>query len=221
MLGVAEYYSTTSTLKSALTLTLSLSLPLQRLIPTFCGPHYQDNLAFVTRLLSDRPGNEPFEGLCNYNLCIWDPKYAVRQSRPCSNIVAVNNVAAGSYHVGFCGWTHSCELADASAPERGNVVKSPRVGTFLKHNPASTCSKASGYTVVKTNEVGLLVAGSPQRLLLSNIIAADNLIGIKVRPVIQSSLPTASCLGSLTFRCIPSQALLTIHHPFPDFHTAR
>jgi hypothetical protein len=58
------------------------------------------------------------------------------------------------------------------------------VGTYLKRR-SSTCAKVTGFTVIKTNEVGLSVTGNVARLEVTNIIAADNMVGLNVR----NSLP--------------------------------
>ena len=98
----------------------------------------------------------------------------------CSGITATNNVAAGSFHAGFCTYSYDCTDDATAAAERGNEAHSARFGAWvLSHS--LTCSKYGGITVHKTVENGLSLQGRTAKYMASNVISADNRVGIAVR----------------------------------------
>lgn len=98
---------------------------------------------------------------------------------PCSSITAINNVAAGSLNGGFCTYSYSCDTSGDTAPQRGNVAHSSRFGAWV-FSHSSTCSKYAYFKVFKTVEVGLSLHGSSDKYMVSDVVAADNRVGIQV-----------------------------------------
>ena len=100
-------------------------------------------------------------------------------SSKCSGITATNNVAAGSFHAGFCTYSYDCNTATGAAPERGNEAHSARFGAWVQSH-ASACSKYGGITVYKTVENGLSIQGRTSKFVVADVISADNRVGIAV-----------------------------------------
>ena len=108
------------------------------------------------------------------------PQKAKGLKSKCSGITATNNVAAGSFHAGFCTYSYDCATAATAAAERGNEAHSARFGAWvLSHS--LTCSKYGGITVHKTVENGLSLQGRTAKYMASGVISADNRVGIAVR----------------------------------------